>query len=56
MEHEGSGFVVTTGRIRSEGKRVCECQLMLRIMPFPSSEFSAMMRQRAARLGMPTSP
>ena len=56
LAHEGSGYVVTTARITSEGNRVCDCELMLRIMPFPSVEFSAMMRQQAARLGMQTNP
>jgi len=56
LEHEGSGFVVTTARITSEGKRVCDSELMFRILPFPSLEFSAMMRQQASRLGMQTSP
>ena len=56
LSHEGSGFVVTTARITSEGKRVCDSELMFRIMPFPSTEFAAMMRQQAARLGMQTDP
>jgi 3-hydroxyacyl-[acyl-carrier-protein] dehydratase len=56
LSHAGSGFVVTTARITSEGKRVCESELMFRIMPFPSGEFSAMMRQQAARLGMQINP
>jgi 3-hydroxyacyl-[acyl-carrier-protein] dehydratase len=56
LEHVGSGFVVTTARITSEGKRVCDSELMFRILPFPSLEFSAMMRQKASRLGMQTVP
>ena len=56
LEHEGSGFVVTTARITSGGKRVCDSELMFRILPFPNLEFSAMMRQKASRLGMQTSP
>ncbi len=56
LEHEGSGFVVTKAHIASEGKRVCDCELMFRILPFPSPEFSAMMRRQAVRLGMQTSP
>jgi 3-hydroxyacyl-[acyl-carrier-protein] dehydratase len=56
LAHEGSGFVVTKAWIASEGQRVCDCELMLRIMPFPSLEFSAMIRRRVARLGMQTSP
>jgi len=56
LEHEGSGFVVTTARIAYKGKRVCDSELMFRILPFPNLEFSAMMRQKASRLGMQTSP
>jgi 3-hydroxyacyl-[acyl-carrier-protein] dehydratase len=56
LAHEGSGYVVTTAWIASEGKRVCDGELMLRIMPFPSPDFSVMMRQQAARLGMQTNP
>ena len=56
LEHVGSGFVVTTARITSGGKRVCDSELMFRILPFPNLEFSAMMRQKASRLGMQTGP
>lgn len=56
LMQEGSGYAVTTARITSEGKRVCDGELMFRIMPFPSVEFSAMMRQQAVRLGMQENP
>jgi len=56
LAHEGSGFVVTTAHITCEGKRVCDAELMFRIMPFPSEAFSAMMRRQAAELGMQTNP
>ena len=56
LSHEGSGFVVTTARIAWEGRRVCDAELMFRLMPFPSEEFSAMMRRQAARLGMQIDP
>jgi len=56
LSHEGSGFVVTTARITSDGKRVCDGELMFRIMPFPTPEFSAMMRRQAVDLGMPIGP
>jgi 3-hydroxyacyl-[acyl-carrier-protein] dehydratase len=55
LSHEGSGYAVTTARITSLGKRVCDSELMFRIMPFPNDAFSAMMRQQAARLGLPAS-
>jgi 3-hydroxyacyl-[acyl-carrier-protein] dehydratase len=56
LEHEGSGFVVTTAQIAFEGKRVCDSELLFRILPFPNLEFSAMMRQQGSRLGMQASP
>jgi len=56
LAHEGSGYVVTNARILSQGKPVSDSELMLRIMPFPSLEFSAKMRAQAARLGMRTKP
>lgn len=51
--HEGSGFAVTSARISAEGKRVCDCELTFRIMPFPSAEFRAQMAATAARIEMP---
>jgi 3-hydroxyacyl-[acyl-carrier-protein] dehydratase len=56
LAHEGSGYVVTNARILSQGKQVCDSELMLRMMPFPSAGFSAMMRAQVARLGMRTDP
>ncbi len=53
LEQDGSGFVATKAYIKSAGKRICDGDLMFRIMPFPSADFSAMMRQQAKRLGMP---
>lgn len=54
--HEGSGYIVTKAEILHEGKRVSDAELMLRILPFPSPEFSAMMRQQAERLGIEANP
>jgi len=52
LAYQGSGYVVTKTRIVSEGKRICDGELMLRVMAFPDSGFSAMMRERAAGLGI----
>ncbi|MFN8832021.1 MAG: 3-hydroxyacyl-ACP dehydratase FabZ family protein [Labrys sp. (in: a-proteobacteria)] len=52
LAHEGSGYAVTTARITQDGKRVCDAELMFRLMPFPSEAFATMMRDQAARLGM----
>jgi len=56
LSHEGSGYLVSKAQVTSEGKRVCDGELMFRIMPFPSDAFSAMMRQQAIRLGMKSDP
>lgn len=53
LEHDGSGFAVTKARISSEGKRICDSELTLRVMPFPAPELEQSMRARAAEIGMP---
>jgi 3-hydroxyacyl-[acyl-carrier-protein] dehydratase len=52
LVHDGSGYAVTTGRITSNGKKVCEVELTLRALPFPTPELAAMVRDRARSLGM----
>lgn len=53
LVHEGSGYAVTAGRIRSaEGKRICDAELTLRTLPFPAPELEAAMRAQAARIGL----
>ena len=53
LEHDGSGFAVTKARITSEGKRICDAELTLRVMPFPAPELEQAMRARAAQIGLP---
>lgn len=53
LEHDGSGFAVTRARVMSEGKRICDSELTLRVMPFPAPELEHAMRARAAEIGMP---
>jgi 3-hydroxyacyl-[acyl-carrier-protein] dehydratase len=50
--HEGSGYAVLAGRIEAEGKRLCDAELTLRILPFPTRELEAAMRAQAARIGL----
>ena len=52
LQHEGSGYAVATARILSNGKRVCETEITLRALPFPSPELAGMVRERARSLGM----
>jgi 3-hydroxyacyl-[acyl-carrier-protein] dehydratase len=53
LEHDGSGFAVTKARVMSDGKRICDSELTLRVMPFPAPELEQSMRARAAEIGMP---
>src|SRR5512137_254709 len=53
LEHDGSGFAVTKARIMSEGKRICDAELTLRIMDFPAPELAQAMRARAIEIGLP---
>ncbi len=53
LEHDGSGYAVTKASIAAAGKRVCDAELTLRILPFPAPELEAAMRAQAARIGLP---
>ena len=39
-------------RIESGGKRLCDAEIMLRIMPFPAPDLERAMRERAADIGL----
>jgi 3-hydroxyacyl-[acyl-carrier-protein] dehydratase len=53
IEHEGSGYGVTKCKVRKEdGTPVADASITLRIMAFPSSEFSEVMRKRAQAIGL----
>lgn len=52
IAHDGSGYAVTAARIESGGKRLCDAEIMLRIMPFPAPELERAMRERAADIGL----
>jgi len=53
VEHEGSGYGVTKCRVKKEdGTAVADASITLRIMPFPSPEFSDVMRKRAQQIGL----
>jgi 3-hydroxyacyl-[acyl-carrier-protein] dehydratase len=53
LEHDGSGFAVTKARVTSDGKRICDAELTLRIMDFPAPELAQAMRARAVEIGLP---
>ena len=49
--HDGSGYAVTQTTIRRDGKRVCDAQLMFRLVPFPSPRLEQHVREEGRRLG-----
>ncbi len=53
LVHDGSGYAVAKGRITSGTKRVCEAELTLRTLPFPTPELAAGVRLRARQIGLP---
>jgi len=52
IEHEGSGFTVTRATVARAGKRICDAEIVLRLMPFPTEEFGSMMRAQGEKLGL----
>ena len=53
IEHEGSGFTIAKTRIESAGKRVCDAELIFRLMPFPDDKFATDIRLEAKRIRLP---
>ncbi|MET0605299.1 MAG: 3-hydroxyacyl-ACP dehydratase FabZ family protein [Beijerinckiaceae bacterium] len=51
LVHEGSGYSVTSASIAVNGKRICDAELMFRIMPLPD-DLKGLMKARAARIGL----
>ena len=50
LEHDGSGYAATKARISREGKKVCESELMFRIMPFPNNTLKDNMLERYGQI------
>lgn len=53
LEHEGSGYAVTTAEIRNGTKVVCNAELRFRLMEFPSPGFRASMEKIASEIRFP---
>jgi 3-hydroxyacyl-[acyl-carrier-protein] dehydratase len=53
LEHDGSGYAMTTAKITHEDKPVCSAALTFRVMEFPNAEMNRQMRDTAARIGLP---
>jgi len=52
MLHEGSGYAVTKAHIHHDGKKICDAQLTLRTMAFPSQDLEGHMRAQAEKIGL----
>ena len=52
MVHEGSGYAVTKAQIRVENKKICDAQLTLRTMAFPTKDLENHMRAQAEKIGL----
>ncbi len=52
LEHEGSGFAVTKARITSEGRKICDGQLKLKLLPFSEVPLGDSVRKRAEEVGL----
>jgi 3-hydroxyacyl-[acyl-carrier-protein] dehydratase len=50
LEHDGSGFAKTKAQILSGGKKICDCKLMFRIMPFPNETLRGNMLDRFSQI------
>lgn len=53
LEHDGSGYAVTTASIRSDEKKICDAQLTFKTLQFPDATFETMICNRARELGVP---
>ena len=54
LEHDGSGYAVTSASIKSNGKKICDAQLTFKAMTFPDAAFGTMIIDQAKKLGMPS--
>jgi 3-hydroxyacyl-[acyl-carrier-protein] dehydratase len=54
LEHDGSGYAMTTAHIKCNGKAICDATLTFSVMAFPNPEMKKQMRETAARIGFPT--
>ena len=50
LEHDGSGFAATKARIDRNGQKICDSQLMFRIMSFPNDMLKANMLERFGQI------
>jgi 3-hydroxyacyl-[acyl-carrier-protein] dehydratase len=53
LQHEGSGFAVTSTQIRVEDKVACNADLTFRLVPFPNQEFRKSLKEFASAVALP---
>ena len=53
LEHDGSGYAMTSAKIAHAGKPVCSAALTFRVLTFPNDEMNRQMRDTAVRIGLP---
>jgi 3-hydroxyacyl-[acyl-carrier-protein] dehydratase len=53
VTHDGSGFAMTSAEIHREGKLICNADLMLRLVEFPSPDFQDSMKDVARQIAFP---
>lgn len=51
--HEGSGYAVAEARIAADGKKVADCEITYRVLPFPNAAQRAGVLAAARRVGVP---
>jgi 3-hydroxyacyl-[acyl-carrier-protein] dehydratase len=54
LDHDGSGYAITTAKIKCDGKLICDAVLTLRVLEFPNAEMAKKMLELAASLGLKT--
>lgn len=50
--HHGSGYAVLKGRIERDGKKICDAEFKLRLMPADNLTLLDAVRQRAGAIGL----
>ena len=53
LVHEGSGYAITTAKVRVGGELRCNATITFGIVPFPAPELRVYMDEMAKRLGFP---
>lgn len=53
LTHEGSGYAVINGVIRSAGKKVAEAEIRYGVVPFPNETLREAMLETARRVAVP---